>query len=172
MPEYQNTLYVNGIHLHWLVMKLGAPIMLIRNINPKVRLCSGTRLIVKSKHGQVLKSEIAGGDRGENMDFIPLISFTPNETDGFPMQWKRRQFPVRTLFVMTINKSQSHARTKFFILECNRKCYWTTSICQEAKDIVHIRASNVSGSHGAAYKLSDPVPVAYLSSSISLSVRS
>ena len=152
-------------------MKLGAPIMLIRNINPKVRLRSETRLIVKSKLGQVLKSEIAGGDRGENMDFIPLISFTPNETDGFPMQWKRRQFPVRTLFVMTINKSQSHARTNFSSWSGIENVIGRPRFAKRLR-ILCIRASNVSGSHGEAYKLPDPVPVAYLSSSISLSVRS
>ena len=36
------------------------------------------------------------------------------------------------------NKQKPKSRTdQFFILEWNRKCYWTTSIRQEAKDIVH-----------------------------------
>ena len=30
-------------------------------------------------------------------------------TEEFPMEWKRRQFPVRTSFAMTINKSQGQS---------------------------------------------------------------
>jgi ATP-dependent DNA helicase PIF1 len=65
--EYLNTLSVNGIPPHRLVMELGAPIMLLRNINPKEGLCNGTRLILKSKNGQVLKCERAGGERDGNI---------------------------------------------------------------------------------------------------------
>lgn len=104
--EYLNTISVNGIPPHRLVLKPGAPLMLLRNINPKDGLCNGTRLTLPSIHGQMLKCQIAGGDRDGNVVFLPRITFTPNESEEFHMQWKRRQFPVRTAFAMTINKSQ------------------------------------------------------------------
>jgi len=39
--------------------------------------------------------------------FIPRITLTPSE-DGFrmPFKLKRRQFPVRLAFAMTMNKAQ------------------------------------------------------------------
>ena len=40
--EYLNSISVNGIPPHRLLLKIGAPIMLLRNINPKEGLCNGT----------------------------------------------------------------------------------------------------------------------------------
>lgn len=110
--EYLNTLSVNGIPPHHLIMKIGCPLMLIRNIDQKNGLCNGTRLILESINGQMLKCSIAGGKKDGYQVLIPRLSFTPNESEGFPMQWKRRQFPVRTAFAMTINKSQGQSLTK------------------------------------------------------------
>jgi ATP-dependent DNA helicase PIF1 len=107
--EYLNSISVNGIPPHRLLLKIGAPIMLLRNINPKEGLCNGTRLILMAKHGEMLQCQIAGGERGGRVVFLPRITFTPTSTEEFPMEWKRRQFPVRTSFAMTINKSQGQS---------------------------------------------------------------
>ncbi len=45
------------------------------------------------------------GDHAGEEIFIPRIELTTKDGD-FPFQWKRRQFPVRPAFAMTINKSQ------------------------------------------------------------------
>lgn len=38
---------------------------------------------------------------------IPRIELTPKEGDvDNPFEWRRRQFPIRPAFAMTINKSQ------------------------------------------------------------------
>jgi ATP-dependent DNA helicase PIF1 len=44
--EYPNSLDINGVPPHKLRLKVGAPIILLRNINPKNGLCNGTRLQV------------------------------------------------------------------------------------------------------------------------------
>ena len=90
-------------------MKIGVPLMLIRNLSPNDGLCNGTRLISQEIRGQFLICCIAGGNKHGNVVYIPRITFTLNELDGFPMEWKRRQFPVRNSFAMTINKSQGQS---------------------------------------------------------------
>ncbi|XP_074326637.1 uncharacterized protein LOC141664578 [Apium graveolens] len=45
-PEYLNSLRFGGVPNHELELKVGVPIMLLRNLNPKNGLCYGTRLIV------------------------------------------------------------------------------------------------------------------------------
>ena len=45
--EFLNTLTPSGTPSHRLVLKVGAPIILLRNISPAEELCNGTRLIIK-----------------------------------------------------------------------------------------------------------------------------
>jgi ATP-dependent DNA helicase PIF1 len=44
--EFLNTLEISGMPSHKLPFKIGAPVMLLRNLDPSVGLCNGTRLIV------------------------------------------------------------------------------------------------------------------------------
>ncbi|KAK2997551.1 hypothetical protein RJ639_024840 [Escallonia herrerae] len=44
--EFLNSLKFSGIPNHELDLKVGSPIMLLRNINPSKGMCNGTRLIV------------------------------------------------------------------------------------------------------------------------------
>ncbi len=45
--EFLNTLRFSGIANHELQLKVGVPILLLRNFNQLIGLCNGTRLIVK-----------------------------------------------------------------------------------------------------------------------------
>jgi ATP-dependent DNA helicase PIF1 len=44
--EFLNTLEVSGMPSHKLSFKIGAPVMLLRNLDPLAGLCNGTRLII------------------------------------------------------------------------------------------------------------------------------
>ncbi|KAF7151703.1 hypothetical protein RHSIM_Rhsim02G0156100 [Rhododendron simsii] len=45
--EFLNTLTPNGLPPHELILKVNSPIMLLRNLNPSVGLCNGTRMVCK-----------------------------------------------------------------------------------------------------------------------------
>ncbi|PWZ29467.1 ATP-dependent DNA helicase PIF1 [Zea mays] len=47
-PEFLNTLTPNGLHPHVLKLKIGCPVILLRNIDPVNGLCNGTRLVSDS----------------------------------------------------------------------------------------------------------------------------
>jgi ATP-dependent DNA helicase PIF1 len=47
LVEFLNTLQFNNIANHKLELKVGVPILLLRNLNQSIGLCNGTRLIVK-----------------------------------------------------------------------------------------------------------------------------
>ena len=48
--EYLNSLSPTGLPNHRLFIKPGMPLMLMRNLNPKMGLCNGTRLIFNKVH--------------------------------------------------------------------------------------------------------------------------
>ena len=104
--EYLNTLNSSGLPIHRLYLKPGMPLMLIRNLNPKMGLCNGTKLLFHKVHSnRLLECSIAGGEFNTRRVLIPRINLKPKDRE-FAFEWSRRQFPVRVCFAMTINKSQ------------------------------------------------------------------
>ena len=106
--EYLNSLDPSGLPPFKLEIKIGCPIMLLRNIAPKDGLCNGTRLMVVRCASRVIEAKILNGDKIGNLVFIPRISLSPSSSD-FPFKMSRRQFPVRLTYAMTINKSQGRS---------------------------------------------------------------
>ena len=101
--EFLNKLEPSGMPPHALALQKDAPIILLRNLQPKRGLCNGTRLIVKAISDKVLDCEILTGTRAGTREFIPKLWLTPSDT-GLNIAFKRYQFPVRVSYAMTINK--------------------------------------------------------------------
>ena len=106
--EYLNTINLSGLPLAKLTLKIGAPIMILRNIDPAHGLCNGARCILIRASQHVLEVRLLGGEHAGTTAFIPHITITPSSNE-LPFQLRRRQFPVRLSFAMTINKSQGQS---------------------------------------------------------------
>ena len=107
--EYLNTLCPNGFPKHLLNLKPGMPLIVLRNISPKEGLCNGTKVtFVRCLNNKLLLCKIIGTDKEV---LIPRIKFITNP-GSYAFEWSRRQFPVRTAFATTINKSQGQTLKK------------------------------------------------------------
>jgi ATP-dependent exoDNAse (exonuclease V) alpha subunit len=104
--EFLNTLTPNGLPPHVLKLKIGCPVILLRNIDPAGGLCNGTRLVVREFQRNTVDTEIMVGDHTKKGIFLPRIPLCPSDDEMFPFQFKRKQFPIRLSFAMTINKAQ------------------------------------------------------------------
>ncbi|CAL1355430.1 unnamed protein product [Linum trigynum] len=103
--EFLNTLTFNDVPDHELKLKVHTPIMLLRNLNTSTGLCNGTRIMVTELGENVIKGIIMGGTFDKNPVIIPRIVLNV-EDRKWPFILKRRQFPIRLCYAMTINKSQ------------------------------------------------------------------
>ena len=106
-PEYLHTINPPGFAPHELRLKVGIPIILLRNVSPALGLANGTRLVIMHLSRSVIQAKILTGSHVGNVVCIPRIIMNTDADDKtIPIQIRRRQFPVRPAFAMTINKSQ------------------------------------------------------------------
>ncbi|XP_057452682.1 uncharacterized protein LOC130744523 [Lotus japonicus] len=94
--EFLNDTKSSGMPNHKLLLKVGTPIMLWRNIDQAAGLCNKTRLI-----GATVITRTNVNDKVHilRMDLFPSDS-------KCPIKFRRRQFSIAMCFAMTINKSQ------------------------------------------------------------------
>ena len=110
-PEFLNSLDISGMPPHNLKLKVGAVIMLLRNLSPRDGMCNGTRLILTRIYTHLLEGIIITGDFIGTKVAIPRITLQPSES-RFPFTLRRLQFPIKNAFAMTINKSQGQSLTR------------------------------------------------------------
>ena len=103
--EFLNSLEISGMPPHKLRLKVGAPIMLLRNIDGDQGLCNGTRLQVQRLTRNCIVARVLTGPKRGNTAFIPRIPLIASDF-GLPFSLRRRQFPIMMAFAMTINKAQ------------------------------------------------------------------
>jgi hypothetical protein len=108
--EFLHSLTASGLPPGELHLKRNCPLILLRNLSPARGLCNGTRLILTRMSTRILEVKIIGGDYHGKTEFIPRITLTPTKDEAnFSFQLKRRQFPVRLAFSITINKAQGQS---------------------------------------------------------------
>ncbi|XP_073024169.1 uncharacterized protein [Primulina eburnea] len=104
--EFLNSLTPNGMPPHRLVLKINCTVMLLQNLDPSDGLCNGTRMVCRSFENNVIYAKITIGQHTGKQVFIPRIPLSPTENEGYHFQFRRKQFPIRLCFAMTINKAQ------------------------------------------------------------------
>jgi PIF1-like helicase len=107
-PEFLQSVSIPGFPLAKLRLKVGVPVMVLRNLDPSNGICNGTRLLLTQIRPRILEGIIMGGKFNGKRVYIPRITFISNK-DDLPFILSRRQFPVRLAFSMTINKSQGQS---------------------------------------------------------------
>ena len=103
--EYLNDINCTGLPLAKLQLKVGCPVLILKNLDPANGICNGSRGILRRYRHRVMEVELITGDHVGKKVFIPRINNYPTEQQ-VAFKFCRRQFPIRLCFAMTINKSQ------------------------------------------------------------------
>lgn len=106
--EFLHSLKTSSMPNHKIILKIGTPIMLLRNLDQAEGMCNGTRLIVSRMDTHVIEAWIIFGKNIGNCVYIPRISLSPSRSP-WPFNMIRRQFPIIVSYAMTINKSQGQS---------------------------------------------------------------
>ena len=109
--EFLNTIDLQGIPPHYLELKLGAVIILLRNLNPSEGHVNGTRYVIQNLLPHVIDATSISGSKIGAKLFIPRIWLTTKDAT-LPFEMKRKQFPVKLAYSMTANKAQGQTLEK------------------------------------------------------------
>ena len=108
--EYLRSLDASGLPPGELKMKPGCPLILLRNLAPAKGLCNGARMVLLRAMGRVLEVQLIGGDHNGEIALIPRVTLTPSaRNSNHTFVLRRRQFPVKLAFAMSINKAQGQS---------------------------------------------------------------
>lgn len=103
--EYLNRINLSRMPLYKLQSKVGAPVVILWNLELTKRLCNGTQAILTCVSPHVLEVKIVVGEHAGNTVFIPLMTISSSAIDLPFILIKHRQFPIHPTLLMTINKS-------------------------------------------------------------------
>ncbi|KEH38036.1 PIF1-like helicase [Medicago truncatula] len=87
--EFLNGIKSSGIPNHRLKLKVGCPVMLMRNIDQANGLCNGTRLTVTHLGKTTIAATVITGKRAGTKVFIPRMNLIPSDP-GLPFKFMRR----------------------------------------------------------------------------------
>ncbi|KEH44537.1 PIF1-like helicase [Medicago truncatula] len=88
--EFLNGIKSFGIPNHRLKLKVGCPVVLMRNIDQANGLCNGTRLTVTHLGKSTIDATVITGKRADTKVFIPRMNLIPSDP-GLPFKFIQGQ---------------------------------------------------------------------------------
>jgi ATP-dependent DNA helicase PIF1 len=104
VEEYLNEINSGTLPLAKLKLKIGCPVMILKNLDAANGLCNGSRGILTRHRNRVLEVRLLTGEHVWQTVFIPRVANQPGENEN-PFMFTRWQFHIRVCFSIIISKS-------------------------------------------------------------------
>ena len=95
--------------------------MVLWNIDPLLGICNGSGDLIEQMPEYVVQIRLLTGMHSGQLVLNPHMTLTSGP-DDFPFTMRRRLFPLRLAFAMTINKSQGQSLKLVVIDLCSPVC--------------------------------------------------
>ena len=154
--EVLNKIDQSGLPSHELILKTGSIIILLRNINPNIGLCNGTRIKITRLYNHIILGKIITGKFKGNE--VEITRITIRSDPSCPIKFIRKNFPVRPAFVISINKAQGQTYQKVGIYLKNKifshgQLYVALSRCSDYEKIkIFFEEENKITTNNVVYK--------------------
>ena len=153
--EFLHSQKPSGMPPYELILKVGQPVILLRNLDPTIGLCNGTRMVIKKFGEKYIEVQIVAGRARNQTAFLPRLSLTTADNAMTPVKFTRRQFPIKPAFAMTINKAQGQTldTVGLFLPEpvfSHGQLYVALSRCTNPKNL-KVMIENGQGEDGRFY---------------------
>lgn len=119
--EFLNMIDIPNVPPHNLLLKVGIPVVLLRNLDLSAGLCNGLVMVVE--HIQQFLIICTIPSQSFRQVHIPRIHFRPDGDRRFPYRWCRRQFPLLPAFSLTISKSQGQSCKERIAIILMENCF-------------------------------------------------
>jgi hypothetical protein len=96
-------------------LKIGIPLILLRNLDLKSGLSNGTRMLLLEVKSNALRCRILTGCCIGDKVSIPKIKLIHKPDRTYAVTFSRYQFPIAIAFALTINKAQGQSLSKVAI---------------------------------------------------------
>ncbi|TKR69477.1 hypothetical protein L596_021632 [Steinernema carpocapsae] len=114
-----------GLPPHQLKLKIGAIVMLIKNLSLRDGLSNGTMLQIVGFSGELIKCRRLDNNRAYDCDvYLSRVKFQhgTGEEDR-KIQFTRIQYPIRLAFAVTINKAQGQTLCRVGLYFRGEQCF-------------------------------------------------
>jgi ATP-dependent exoDNAse (exonuclease V) alpha subunit len=104
--ECLNKLSISGLPEHLIYLKVGMPVVVMRNLYIKQGVCNGSRMVVLSIGAGFLMGKLISGPKSGTVVLIPKIKIHNKISVRAGLLFYRYQFPVAPAYAMSVNKTQ------------------------------------------------------------------
>jgi ATP-dependent exoDNAse (exonuclease V) alpha subunit len=110
--ECLNKISVGGFPDHELKIKVGMPLVVLRNMDIKNGVCNGSRIVVVNFGVGFIAGKLMSGPFAGNEITLPRVKLHNKSSSRSGLSFYRYQFPVAPAYAMSVNKSQGQTLSR------------------------------------------------------------
>lgn len=119
--SFSNCLLLSSLPPYRLTIKKEMFGILLINMNVKISLIMGRRLVIKRLNDNTIDLKVMTGEATGKHVHLPRVTLCPSDT-ALLFKICRREFPVRVTLAVTVNKSQGQTLDRLTLCQTQPAC--------------------------------------------------